>query len=1266
MVNFVGRSGELALFSNGSDAAVVNTSLNLVVGVGEYSVLSATREWQSTDEVISSSVIELAAGAVTTLDIKVITAAAGRMYTIPDGAKGEAKKALEWHKEHHRGGTPVGLNTARTLAKGGQIGIEKVRHIAKYFARHEVDKKGKGYKPGQDNFPSNGRIAWALWGGDTAWRWAKAIVERENKKALTAGGYALPGYHDSVETYRTADAYDSSMDAFKMAHELEPEYGPEFMARVRMDGSGIDRLYKVDHDGTVCVWDGKGWDDLGHVEGDIWSYDRALDDPYDHCEKDHFIIDPESAVAISGHMQENPFNRVSLEDIDAYEANLMADGIPDEDWQMVDYALTAAGDSMSGAKGAKPTGAVKAGDGQYTAAERSNIATSAPRDATGKFAKSGGRAVVGNNPATGAGTIVGRSKTPGNIMFKKDSDGQTIDVPAKYSTPEDKFQAPTPPTGVDYGKPLDTSGILGEPRTPNDMPGAQLKGTLPPMTQQDMKSLLNDWPSYVQKQRASFTPTNEADARKYAQETKQKVREVPTVTRTPITTFKDGKLVQQNRVTKQSSPSAVDKFLPNPVKPGVPKSLQVPKRPAVAKPTGQPGAWSTAVKKAPSPYKPIGNNKTAENARKGLLMGPLSGRGPVTKSSSSAGPAPQGNFVRGQSRMDGRPGSTVNPKGQPGAWDTGKNGTGRPGIKSADPRNAPGSNRQTTPASKSQFDDKGRYVVQKGDNLWSISDKNKPKGQTTAQYWNKVLDANKGKFKSGNPSLIYSGERVTLPGVGKPMSPAEKRNADAKAYGQGIMQGIAKDKAQKAAKQNSDAKQYGQGILAGKAKAKAEADKRNADAKAYGQGRIAGNAKAKAAADAKRNADAKEIGTAKLKAAAKVKAASDKRNADAKAYGQGIKSGIAQKRNADAKAYGQGILSGKAKAQAQADKRNADAKAYGKGIMSGQAKAKAAADAKRNSDAKAYGQGIKSGIDKAKADAAKRNADAKAFGEGKKAGIAKKRNDDAREYGQGIMKGIAKDKAQQSSLDDKGRYVVKKGDSLWSIADKNKPSNESTANYWSKVMKANPKENFKSGNPSLIYSGERVNLPGVKKNAPKMTPSQKLNAQAKEYGEGKLAGIAKSKAEAAKRNADAKEIGQAKKAGIAKSNAQKSAKANADAKELGKAKQSSIAKSKAQSAKINADAKQLGEAKKASQPKATPKPFLNPVKPGVPKSLQKPAPSKQPQKPAPSKQPEKNPIREALEGIKKRTTYKQEVFVPASEQKAVKRGKAGTRKRNQG
>jgi len=47
-----------------------------------------------------------------------------------------------------------------------------------YFDRHEIDKQGQGYKSGTDGYPSNGRIAWALWGGDAGRAWARANVEK--------------------------------------------------------------------------------------------------------------------------------------------------------------------------------------------------------------------------------------------------------------------------------------------------------------------------------------------------------------------------------------------------------------------------------------------------------------------------------------------------------------------------------------------------------------------------------------------------------------------------------------------------------------------------------------------------------------------------------------------------------------------------------------------------------------------------------------------------------------------------------------------------------------------------------------------------------------------------------------------------------------------------------------------------------------------------------------------------------------------------------
>jgi hypothetical protein len=49
-----------------------------------------------------------------------------------------------------------------------------------YFDRHEIDKQGEGWSPSQDGFPSNGRIAWALWGGDSGYSWSKKLVRQMN------------------------------------------------------------------------------------------------------------------------------------------------------------------------------------------------------------------------------------------------------------------------------------------------------------------------------------------------------------------------------------------------------------------------------------------------------------------------------------------------------------------------------------------------------------------------------------------------------------------------------------------------------------------------------------------------------------------------------------------------------------------------------------------------------------------------------------------------------------------------------------------------------------------------------------------------------------------------------------------------------------------------------------------------------------------------------------------------------------------------------
>jgi hypothetical protein len=83
-------------------------------------------------------------------------------FTPPAGVRAEAQKGLDWRSEYGRGGTAVGVARGRDLSNGTTISPETARRMKAYFDRHEIDKQGKGYRPGEDGFPSAGRIAWAL------------------------------------------------------------------------------------------------------------------------------------------------------------------------------------------------------------------------------------------------------------------------------------------------------------------------------------------------------------------------------------------------------------------------------------------------------------------------------------------------------------------------------------------------------------------------------------------------------------------------------------------------------------------------------------------------------------------------------------------------------------------------------------------------------------------------------------------------------------------------------------------------------------------------------------------------------------------------------------------------------------------------------------------------------------------------------------------------------------------------------------------------
>jgi len=95
-----------------------------------------------------------------------------------------AKRGLALREEHKRGGTVVGATRANQLAKREVVSIDTIKRMVAYFDRHEGDLQAPAAKPGHPQYPSAGRIAWDLWGGDAGRAWAKrqlAVWDRVQK-----------------------------------------------------------------------------------------------------------------------------------------------------------------------------------------------------------------------------------------------------------------------------------------------------------------------------------------------------------------------------------------------------------------------------------------------------------------------------------------------------------------------------------------------------------------------------------------------------------------------------------------------------------------------------------------------------------------------------------------------------------------------------------------------------------------------------------------------------------------------------------------------------------------------------------------------------------------------------------------------------------------------------------------------------------------------------------------------------------------------------
>ena len=96
--------------------------------------------------------------------------------TPPDAVAAAARRGLELRAKQppsNRGGTPVGIRRASQLANQEPVSLSTLKRMVSFFARHEVDKQGEGWR-----VDSKGYQAWLLWGGNPGRAWAKRMIAR--------------------------------------------------------------------------------------------------------------------------------------------------------------------------------------------------------------------------------------------------------------------------------------------------------------------------------------------------------------------------------------------------------------------------------------------------------------------------------------------------------------------------------------------------------------------------------------------------------------------------------------------------------------------------------------------------------------------------------------------------------------------------------------------------------------------------------------------------------------------------------------------------------------------------------------------------------------------------------------------------------------------------------------------------------------------------------------------------------------------------------
>lgn len=244
-------------------------------------------------------------------------------HTPPAAVRKAAVLGLKLRREHGRGGTEVGVARARDLKNGRALSLETVKRMKAFFDRHQVDKKAQGFRPGEPGYPSPGRVAWLLWGGDAGWKWARAVVRQEGRSGGRRGGAPRKnpvkiGSHQDL-FYRTQTGVPKQTGIYLDEEGLTPEEMREIVRRGGLDPDDYNKLIEqadiLDPDGDLSseleALDHERLDSIADRIVEMLRpavYDAVNQEPYIENEFDEFLATLNSDATADDPGYEPPRN----------------------------------------------------------------------------------------------------------------------------------------------------------------------------------------------------------------------------------------------------------------------------------------------------------------------------------------------------------------------------------------------------------------------------------------------------------------------------------------------------------------------------------------------------------------------------------------------------------------------------------------------------------------------------------------------------------------------------------------------------------------------------------------------------------------------------------------------------------------------------------------------------------------------------------------------------------------------------------------------